>query len=210
MEDDNKKLACYIRVSTEQQKQEGRHKKQKELLEEYSEEEDYDKVDFYQDIAVSGQSNEREAYKELMDSYEDYDAIAVRELSRFGRDHIKVLRDIQKILESDTEFISLKEDFINSDTAEGKLLLNIISAFNEFFANLRREQALEMVQRRKEQGKHVGRPKKLSEEEMDKVAEWREAGLSYSDISRMVELEFGKSIDRSTIHRYCDELDIED
>jgi DNA invertase Pin-like site-specific DNA recombinase len=210
MEDDNKKLACYIRVSTEQQKKEGRHKNQKQKLEDWAKEEGYDQIEFYQDIAVSGQADQRPAYEELMDKYEEYDAIAVRELSRFGRDHVKVLQDIEKIIESDTDFISLKEEFIDTTSAEGKLLLNVISAFNSFFADMRREQALEMVQRKKEKGESLGRPKKLDEEEMEKVEEWREAGLSYSDISRMVELEFEKEIDRSTIYRYCEEMEIGD
>ncbi len=39
-----------------------------------------------------------------------------------------------------------------------------------------------MVQRRKEEGKPIGRPKKLDTEELERVYEWREKGLSYGEI----------------------------
>jgi DNA invertase Pin-like site-specific DNA recombinase len=61
------------------------------------------------------------------------------------------------------------------------------------------------VERRRQQGEPIGRPKKLNEEQLEQVREWREMGLSYGDITTLVEDGFGVSVDKSTIYRYCKE-----
>lgn len=197
------RVGGYIRVSTEQQKQDGSHHNQREQLGEWADREGHD-ITFFQDIAVSGQSAERDDYDELIERAEEFDAIAVRELSRFGRSLQRVLNDIDDLAARDVDFISLKEN-IDLTTAQGKLFLNMIGAFNQFWADLARERANEMVQRRREQGKPIGRPKKLNEAELEQVHEWREMGLSYGNIAALVEDGFGKSVDQSTIYRYCNE-----
>lgn len=197
-------VAGYIRVSTEQQKKEGSHENQEETLEEWAEENDHS-LELFRDIAISGQDDDREEYNDLMEEAEQYDAIVVRELSRFGRSLQKVLNDIDELNERDVGFISLKESMIDTTTADGQLFLQIIGAFNEYWANLARERANEMVERRREQGLHVGRPKKLDPDQLDQVHEWREMGLSYGGIATLVEDAYGISVDQSTIYRYCNE-----
>jgi len=196
-------VAGYIRVSTEQQKQEGSHENQEQRLEEWAEREGH-QIEYFRDIAISGQSDEREDYAELMDRAEEFDAIVVRELSRFGRNLQKVLNDIQDLSDRDVQFISLKEN-IDLTTAQGKLFLNMIGAFNQFWADLARERANEMVQRRREQGKPIGRPKKLDEDQLEDVYDWNEKGLSYQEISTLVGEIHGVDVDRTTIYRYCKE-----
>jgi DNA invertase Pin-like site-specific DNA recombinase len=194
-------VAGYIRVSTEQQKAEGSHETQREQLADWADRNDHD-ITFFEDIAVSGQSDERPDYHEMMDRLAEFDMVAVRELSRFGRSLQTVLRDIERLDEHDVEFTSVTEDF-STDSAMGTAMLQMIGVFNEFWANLARERAIENVQRRRENGDPIGRPKKLGDEELEQVREWREMGLSYSAIAALVEDGFGVDVDRSTIYRYC-------
>lgn len=84
-------VAAYVRVSTEQQKDDDSHVNQRERIEQWADRNGYDSIDWFEDIAVSGQSENREHYQRLMDSYQEYDAVVVRELSRFGRDPLTVL-----------------------------------------------------------------------------------------------------------------------
>ena len=198
-------VAGYIRVSTEQQKEEGSHENQEERLEDWADREGHD-IEFYRDIAISGQSDEREGYDELLADAEQYDAIVVRELSRFGRNLQKILNDIKDLHERGVEFISLKEN-LDLTTAQGRLFLNMVGAFNQFWADLARERAHEMVQRRREQGKPIGRPKKLDEGQLEEVFEWRDMGLSYRDIATLVTSEFDVDVSRTTIYRYCQEAE---
>lgn len=194
-------VAGYVRVSTEQQREEGSHENQREHLERWADRNDHD-LELFEDIAISGQSDDRPEYEAMMDRADEFDAVAVRELSRFGRSLQQVLQDIEDLQGRDVDFISLEDQF-DTSTAQGKLLMQIIGAFNEFWANLARERANEMVQRRREEGKPIGRPRKLDDEQLSQVREWRDMGLSYGDIATLVEDGYGVSVDSSTIYRYC-------
>jgi DNA invertase Pin-like site-specific DNA recombinase len=198
-------VAGYIRVSTEQQKEEGSHETQREQLAEWADRNGHT-IEFFEDIAVSGQSDDRPAYAEMMNRLEEFDMVAVRELSRFGRSLQRVLQDIETLDEHGVQFTSITEDF-STDSAMGTAMLQMIGVFNEFWANLARERAIENVQRRREEGKPIGRPTKLDADELEQVRDWREMGLSYSAIASLVEDGFGVSVDRSTIYRYCQEGD---
>ena len=197
-------IAAYIRVSTEKQREDGSHERQREEIETWAERKGHDDVEFYQDIAISGRDDSRPEFNELMDCYEEYDAIVVRELSRFGRSPEKNVSQIIEISESGVDFISLKED-IDTTSANGRLFLRMMSAFNGWFAEQRREQAIAAAQRRKEQGKPVGRPKKLDEDQLAEVEDLREKGVSYSAIARIMEDKPSgpEEISRETIRRYC-------
>lgn len=202
---DSKKAAGYVRVSTEKQKKEESHKKQRDRLEEWGEREQYD-LTIFEDIAISGQSNEREAYDELMSRAEEFDVIVVRELSRFGRSLQRVLRDIEELDDRDVDFISLSEN-IDLTTAQGSLFFHIVGAFNQFWADLARERAEEMIQRRREEGKPIGRPRKVNDEQLADIIEWHSKNLSYGEISTLLREIHQVDVSRSTVYRYVNELD---
>lgn len=200
-------VAGYIRVSTEQQKQDGSHENQRQQLAEWADREGHT-IKFFEDIAISGQSDDRPEYTEMMERATEFDAIVVRELSRFGRNLRQVLDDVERLDDAGVDFITLSGEF-DTSTAQGKLLLQVKGAFDEFWSNLAQERANEMVERRREQGKPIGRPKKLSAEELEQVYEWRRMGLSYGNIASLVEDGFGKQVDQSTVYRYCEEADVQ-
>lgn len=97
----------------------------------------------YEDIAMSGQFSGWGAYDRLMAEAQQYDAIIVRERSRFGHSLQQMLNDIDDLHDVGVDLISLKED-IDLTTAQGKLFLNIIGAFNQFWVDLARERANEI------------------------------------------------------------------
>lgn len=202
-------VAAYVRVSTKQQKEDESHARQRERIEKWVERHDYDEVDWFEDIAVSGQSDNRGSYNELMESYGEYDAVVVRELSRFGRDPVTVLKDVEEIVESDTMFVSITEDF-DTSSAMGKAFVRIVAVINGMYADLRREQAVRAAEKRRERGEPVGRPKKLDEPMLEEVYDLRDKGVSYRAIARVIESEPDgpDSISRETIRRYCDEAGV--
>jgi len=195
------KVAGYVRVSTEQQREEGSHETQREQLEEWAARHDHD-LEVFEDIAISGQSDERPAYQDMMDRLDEFDLVAVRELSRFGRSLQQVLRDIERLDEHGVEFTSITEDF-STDSAMGTAMLQMIGVFNEFWANLARERAHENVQRRRESGEPIGRPTKLGPEQIEQVREWHDMGLGYASIVPLVEDAYGVEVSDTTIYRYC-------
>lgn len=198
-------VAGYVRVSTEEQKQEGSHETQRDQLQEWADRNGHEIV-LFEDTAISGQSDDRPEYDAMMSRLDEFDMVAVRELSRFGRSLQRVLRDIERLDEHDVAFESITEDF-GTDSAMGTAMFQIIGVFNEFWANLARERANEMVKRRREQGKPIGRPKKLNEDQLAQVYDWNEMGLSYAAIATLVDDAFGIEVDKSTIYRYCQETE---
>jgi site-specific DNA recombinase len=203
-------VAAYVRVSTEQQKEDESHINQRDRIEAWADRNDFESIEWFEDIAISGQSDDRDAYHELMDRFDEFDAVVVRELSRFGRDPLTVLRDVEQIVDSDAEFVSITEDF-DTSSAMGKAFVRIVAVINGMYADLRREQAISAAERRKEQGLPVGRPRKLDDEHLREVYDLREKGVSYQAIARVVESKPGgpDSISRETIRRYCDEAGVE-
>jgi DNA invertase Pin-like site-specific DNA recombinase len=200
--------AAYIRVSTQQQKDDDSHVRQRERMSDWADDQDVS-IEFFEDIAISGQSDERDSYDELMDDFAEYDYIVVRELSRFGRDPVSVLHDVEEIAETDgVEFVSVTEPMLDTTSAHGKLMVRLIASINGFHADLRREQAQRMVERRKEKGLPVGRPTKLNDEQMEEAIEWRRKGLSYGAIATLIEDTHGVEISESTIYRYCQDHDV--
>lgn len=200
-------VAGYVRVSTEQQRDEGSHERQREQLQEWADRHDHEIV-IFEDIAISGQSDDRPQYDKMMARVNEFDAVAVRELSRFGRSLQQVLQDIETLTDQGTDFVSITEDF-STESAMGKAMLQMIGVFNEFWANLARERANEMIERRRSEGKPIGRPRKVDDELLEQIREWDEKGLSYSAIATLVEDIIGESIDQSTIYRYCKQEEAE-
>lgn len=128
--------------------------------------------------------------------------MVVRELSRLGRSLKQVLEDLDDLHDQGVEFISITDNF-DTSTAQGKLLFQMIGAFNEFWANQARERAQAAVEQRREEGKPIGRPKKLNDEQLANVHEWNEKGLRYREIATLVEEIHGVEVTRQTIYRYC-------
>lgn len=201
-----KRIGAYIRVSTEKQAQEGSHERQKETVEKWVAEnvEEHFDIIFYQDIAESGQNLSREAHEQMMEESQDLDMVLVRELSRFGRNMRKMLNDIETLEDNNCDFISIKDEQINTSTAQGKLLFHIIGAFNQFWADIARERSEEMIQRRREEGKTIGRERKLSEEQISELWGLREEkDLSYSTLARIAESKnWCETISKATIYQY--------
>lgn len=130
-------VAGYVRVSTEQQPEEGSHEQQRAKLEAWADRNAHH-IEIFDDIAISGQADERPAYDEMMGRLQEFDMVAVRELSRSGRSLKQVLQDIEQLDEHDVEFNSITEDF-STGSAMGTAMLQMIGVFNEFWANLARE-----------------------------------------------------------------------
>jgi len=197
-------VAGYVRVSTKEQKEDGAHVNQRGRLEKWADENGND-IEFFEDTAVSGQSHNREAYQEMMDRLDGFDAVAVRELSRFGRNLQKVLQDLDELEEEGVEFVSLRDD-IDTTTAQGKLFFHIKTAFNQYWSDLAQERSKEMVQRRREEGKRVGRPPKLPAEERQLVRDLHDQGLGYRAISVLSkeDTRFSEPISHATVKRYVE------
>ena len=204
------KAAGYVRVSTKKQKKNDSHLRQERRLLSWAENKDIDldKQEIYRDVAVSGQKRNREDFQELRENLEKYDLVVVRELSRLGRSVKDLLDLMEEFEEKEVDLVSLSEN-IDTTTAQGKLFFNIIAAINQFKADLARERSKKLVERRKEEGKPVGRPKKINDGLAKEAKElFEEANLSYADIARLFKQKHGfDELHRSTVKRSIERLE---
>ena len=131
-----KKVAIYTRVSTVEQAREGYSlEAQRETLERFAREKGWTIAEVYEDGGYSGGSLDRPALKRLLKDIErgKIDAVVVWKLDRLTRsvrDFYQVFEILQKY---DVEFISYSEKEFSTDTPQGRLFINTMLSFAQYF-----------------------------------------------------------------------------
>lgn len=133
-----KKVALYVRVSTEGQAEEGYSiEAQKKLLEAWCVSKEIDRFEFYIDPGYSGSNTDRPALTAMLRDAEAglLSHVAVYKLDRLSRSQKDTLYIIEDVLNKhDVGFVSLSEN-MDTSTPIGRAMLGILSAF----AQLERE-----------------------------------------------------------------------
>ena len=135
-----KRAALYIRVSTQEQAQEGYSiSEQKERLIAYCKAHDWLIADVYVDGGYSGSNLDRPGIKKLMDETDKFDVVLVYKLDRLSRSQRDTLYLIEEaFLPHDVDFVSMQESF-DTATPFGKAMIGLLAVF----AQLEREQIKE-------------------------------------------------------------------
>ena len=175
-----KKIAIYVRVSTDHQ---ATDLQRSELLE-FVERRGWHVFRIYEDFGISGTHGNRPALRELLrDSRsKKFDVVICWKMDRLFRSLKDLVVTLQEFSELGIEFIALKEN-IDLTTSSGRLLMQIIGAMGEFEASLIRERVLAGLANAKAKGKKLGRPRCI---DVAKVHELRQQGFSLGQISKEV------------------------
>jgi len=136
----NKPLAAiYVRVSTQEQAQQGFSlDAQQEALENYARALGYEIFKIYRDEGKSAKDIQHrpEMVQMLKDAEaKKFSAIFIYKLDRFSRSLKDLILTIDKLKDIGIDFVSL-QDKIETTSASGKLMFHIISAFAEFERNI--------------------------------------------------------------------------
>jgi site-specific DNA recombinase len=135
------RVACYVRVSTLAQKEEGYSiDEQIERLTAYCKAMDWRIVKIYTDAGYSGGNMNRPALTDLIEASQSrvIDAVVVYKLDRLSRSQRDTLTIIEGFLDNGVDFVSMTENF-DTSTPFGKATIGILSVF----AQLEREQIKE-------------------------------------------------------------------
>jgi site-specific DNA recombinase len=130
--------AIYIRVSTQDQAQHGFSlDAQEESLINYAKALGYEILKIYRDEGKSAKNLNRPEMQNLLKDAEGrkFQAIFIYKLDRFSRSLKDLILTIDKLKEWNIDFISL-QDKIETASASGKLMFQIIGAFAEFERNI--------------------------------------------------------------------------
>lgn len=139
-----KKVAIYVRVSTQEQASEGYSiQEQTERLTKYCEAHGWILVGTYTDPGYSGANTDRPALQKLFTDAKRncFDTVLVYKLDRLSRsqkDTMYIIEDI--FLKSNIDFISMNENF-DTSTPFGRAMIGILSVF----AQLERDQIKERM-----------------------------------------------------------------
>jgi site-specific DNA recombinase len=213
-----KRVAIYIRVSTQEQALEGYSVgAQTERLTAYCKAKDWQIFHIYTDPGFSGSNMQRPALQHMFDDIKNkrIDCVLVYKLDRLSRSQKDTLYMIEDMfLKNDVAFVSMNENF-DTSTAFGRAMIGILSVF----AQLEREQIKERTSMgRAERAKsglwHGGgfRPfgydyenGKLSVNSMEKiiVLDIYQAFLDHTPITAIVDLlshKYGRNLNHSIIH----------
>lgn len=130
--------AIYVRVSTQDQAQHGFSlDAQEDSLQNYAKALGYEIFKIYRDEGKSAKDLKRPEMQQMLKDAEDrkFNAIFIYKLDRFSRSLKDLILTIDKLKELGIDFISL-QDKIETASASGKLMFQIIGAFAEFERNI--------------------------------------------------------------------------
>ena len=146
---------------------------------------------------------ERKEFKTLVDhKLESGDTLVVLKLDRLGRDNIDVQQTIDALTTKGIKVICLDLPAADLSSSEGKLMLQMFSAFAEFERNRIRERTQEGLNRAKAKGKKLGRP--AAKGTTENVQRCKADGLSQSATAK----ELGGGI--ATVKRHWNKVFVGD
>jgi|SRR3989338_114313 len=148
------KVAIYCRTSKIDQNPEN----QKIELEKYAKAMGYDYKIFEE------QESTRKTRPVKNDIFQDalrkkWDLILVWKLDRWARSMQELINDLELLKQNNVQFKTLKENIVLDDNPTNKLMINILSSFAQFERDIIRERTMAGLERARQQGKKLGRPK---------------------------------------------------
>ncbi|HEV7344988.1 MAG TPA: recombinase family protein [Devosia sp.] len=133
----------------------------------------------FEDEGISGTTARRPGLDEALAHIGPGDVLVVWKLDRLGRSLPHLIELVRQLGERGAGFASLSES-IDTTTAGGKLVFHIMGALAEFEHSLIRERVTAGIAAAKKRGKHVGRPRKLTPEQIEHAREAIEGGMQTS------------------------------
>ena len=177
-------LIGYARVTTEDQKLDLQH----DALHASGCEKIFDET-------ASGASSRLPIREELIDYARSGDTVVVWKLDRLGRSLRDLIEVVTALGEREVGLHSLHESLDTASPA-GKLTFHVFGALAEFEREVMRERTRAGLQAARNRGKHLGRPRSLSPEQIE-MARTMMANPKLS--ARQVARQFG--VHRATLYR---------
>ncbi|QNN65262.1 recombinase family protein [Sphingomonas rhizophila] len=146
-------------------------------------------------VSGSRAAFEREGFSRLVDRLEEGDVLIVTKLDRLGRNAMDVRGTVERLAKDGVRVHCLALGGVDLTSAAGKMTMGVISAVAEFERDLLIERTQAGLTRAKAEGKRLGRPSLLSDQQRRIVLEKRAAGTSIGSLAK----EFG--VTRSAIQR---------
>lgn len=199
----NKRVACYLRVST--QDQIGGMESQERVLRQYCEQNGITNVEFFSDHGISGTKSSRPALDRMMAAVEngELSTVVVYSFSRFARSTTHLLTALQTFKKRGVHFASLTEK-IDTNSAVGLAIFSILASISQLERDLISDRVKIGLQNARAKGRLIGRKKMR---DSDLIRKLLKAGMSYRNISIVAKCSHGSvSAERAAMKREEAEL----
>ncbi|ONI46480.1 resolvase [Epulopiscium sp. SCG-B10WGA-EpuloA2] len=171
---------AYIRVSTIEQNEE----RQEESLRKRN-----IKIDKKFIEKVSAKDTNRLELQEMLEYIREGDVVYIDDFSRLARSTKDLLELVELLEKKKVVLVSLKEN-IDTSTAQGKLMLTMLGAINEFERQNMLERQREGIAIAKAQGKYKGREKVPYPNNWESVyKDWRERKIKSKEAMEILGLK---------------------
>lgn len=122
----------------------------------------------YGDHGVSGSIKKRKGLDELFASLNEGDTLVVWKLDRLGRSTIHLLQLLDGLRKRNVDFQAITQG-IDTTTSIGRMLYGQLAVFAEFEREQIRERTKAGMAAAKARGVHIGRPRKLTAEQIKNI-----------------------------------------
>ena len=136
---------------------------------------------------ASGAKDDHGGLLELLDLVVEGDTLVVTHIDRLSRGLTYGLQVIEGLHHAGVEFRFLAEDF-DTATANGKLQLQMVLAFSEWWRNSIRERSVAGQAKARIEGRFPGRRPSLSEQQREYIREERSKGVSQQELAKPLEV----------------------
>lgn len=146
-------------------------------------------------VSGSTPAMERHEFARLVDRLEEGDVLIVTKLDRLGRNAMDVRSTVEALANEGVCVHCLALGGTDLTSAAGKMTMGVLNTVAEFERDLLIERTQAGLSRAKAQGKSLGRPSALSDDQQEAVRTRRAEGVSLGVLAK----EYGVS--RATIQR---------
>jgi putative DNA-invertase from lambdoid prophage Rac len=154
-------------------------------------------------VSGSQAASERPEFCRLLDRLESGDVLVVTKLDRLGRNAMDVRTTVENLSGMGVRVHCMALGGMDLTSSAGKLQMQVLAAVAEFELDLLRERTHAGLDRARIEGKHMGRPPVLTEDQRAEVLRRLKAGENIAPLAR----EF--DVGRATIQRLRDVLHAE-
>ncbi len=144
---------------------------------------------------ISGTNQKRPKLEECLNYVREGDTLVVTRLDRLARSTLHLCQ-IAKELESKKVHLQVLDQSIDTGSATGRLLFNMLGAIGQFETEIRAERQADGIKNALENGVKFGREAILSDEQLKELKEKRKNNV----LIRTLMTEYGLS--KTSVYRY--------
>lgn len=175
----------YARVSTEEQNLD----RQIDILKQIG-------CDRIYEEKVSGIKKERPELNKMLDQIRTGDVIIISDLTRLSRSIKDLFSIVEQIEGKGANIKSLKESWVDTTTAQGKLMFTIFAGISQFERDLISQRTIEGLNAARSRGKKGGRPKVNNKDIKLAIKMYTSKIYSISEITKAT------AVSKTTLYRY--------